>query len=415
MNAPAEIARVASAEPLPRLLELQRAAFQAERYPDVGTRRDRLRRLSKIATEHEPALIAAIDRDFGHRSAHETRLAELYVVAAETRTAIRRLTQWMKPRRVPTPLHLLPARAHIERQPLGVVGIISPWNYPVQLALVPAVAALAAGNRVMLKPSELTPATSSLLAELVATHFREDEFAVVQGDATIGSQFAALPFDHLFFTGSTTVGRSVAMAAAANLTPVTLELGGKSPAVFDTDADFARTIPRLVVGKLLNAGRRELLAERIRERAVAWAVAAVDAATIDFINIYNASKLAMKTAVERLAPAADFVLIDGFPLDLPLPQRPLIKGDARCHAIAAASILAKMHRDGWMRKWDEVYPEYGLAHHKGYGTPEHLRVLEEYGPTPLHRLSFEPVRACSFFPMDPQLDLFPELEAAACQ
>jgi coniferyl-aldehyde dehydrogenase len=255
MNAPAEIARVASAERLPRLLERQRAAFQVERYPDAGTRRDRLARLSRIVTEHEPELIAAIDRDFGHRSAHETRLAELYVVAAETRTAIRRLAQWMRPRRVPTPLHLLPARAHIERQPVGVVGVISPWNYPVQLALVPAAAALAAGNRVMLKPSELTPATSALLADLVATHFREDEFAVVQGDATIGGEFAALPFDHLFFTGSTAVGRSVAMAAAANLTPVTLELGGKSPAVFDADADFARTVPRLVVGKLLNAGQ----------------------------------------------------------------------------------------------------------------------------------------------------------------
>lgn len=175
-----------------------------------------------------------------------------------------------------------------------------------------------------------------------------------------------------------------------------------------------RPVRGLNDSKLLDAGRRETLAERIRERAAAWAVAAVDAATIDFINIHNASKLAMKTAVERLRPEADFVLIDAFPLDLPLPQRPLIKGDARCHAIAAASILAKVHRDRWMETWDEVYPEYGLAHHKGYSTPEHMRALERYGPTPLHRLSFEPVRACSLFPLNAQLDLFAELETAAC-
>ena len=240
---------------LERLLLIQRSAFEAERYPSVATRRDRLERLRRLVTQHESRFVAAIERDFGHRSAHETRLAELYIVGAEARHAIRRLSRWMKPRRVATPWHLLPASARIMHQPVGVVGIISPWNYPVQLALAPAVAAIAAGNRVMLKPSELTPATSSLLAELVSASFREDEFAVVEGDADIGQAFSALAFDHLFFTGSTAVGRKVAQAAAANLTPVTLELGGKSPAVFDATADFASSVPRLMVGKLLNAGQ----------------------------------------------------------------------------------------------------------------------------------------------------------------
>jgi len=240
---------------LERLLLVQRSAFEAERYPSVATRRDRLERLRRIVTQDESRFVAAIERDFGHRSAHETRLAELYIVGAEARHAIRRLSRWMKPRRVATPWHLLPASARIMHQPVGVVGIISPWNYPVQLALAPAVAAIAAGNRVMLKPSELTPATSSLLAELVSAAFREDEFAVVEGDADIGQAFSALAFDHLFFTGSTAVGRKVAQAAAANLTPVTLELGGKSPAVFDATADFASSVPRLMVGKLLNAGQ----------------------------------------------------------------------------------------------------------------------------------------------------------------
>ena len=172
-------------EELARIFAVQREAFSAERYPALQLRRDRLARLLGIVTRHEDALVAAIARDFGHRSSHETRLAELYVVAAEARHAIRRLRRWMRPRRVATPWHLLPASASIMYQPLGVAGVISPWNYPVQLALAPAVAALAAGNRVMLKPSEMTPATSVLLAELIATHFREDEVAVAIGGADV--------------------------------------------------------------------------------------------------------------------------------------------------------------------------------------------------------------------------------------
>jgi len=160
--------------------------------------------------------------------------------------------------------------------------------------------------------------------------------------------------------------------------------------------------------KVLEPQRREMLAERIRERAVTWAVAAVDAAMIDHVNIYQASRMAMRMAVMRLDPRPDFVLIDAVPLDLPMPQRPLIDGDARCHAIAAASIVAKVHRDECMRVWDKVFPAYGLASHKGYSTPEHLKAIRKYGLTPLHRLSFEPVRAHSLFPLeyDPQMALF---------
>jgi coniferyl-aldehyde dehydrogenase len=255
MNARAAPAIATTPAELQRLLAVQRDAFARERYPELSVRRDRLARLLELVTAHEAEFVAAIHRDFGHRSAHETRLAELHIVASETRHAMRHLRRWMRPRRVSTPLQLLPGSSRIERQPLGVVGVISPWNYPVQLALAPVVGALAAGNRVLLKPSELTPETSGLLARLVHERFREDELAVVQGDAAIGQAFARLPFDHLFFTGSTAVGRSVALAAAENLTPVTLELGGKSPAIFDTDADFDLTAPRLVVGKLLNAGQ----------------------------------------------------------------------------------------------------------------------------------------------------------------
>ena len=169
-----------------------------------------------------------------------------------------------------------------------------------------------------------------------------------------------------------------------------------------------RPVRGLNDSKLLEPERREVLAERIRERAVSWAVAAVDAATIDHVNIYQASRMAMRQAVSRLNPAPDFLLVDAVPLELAIPQRALIKGDARCHAIAAASILAKVYRDACMCVWDGIFPDYGLASHKGYSTPEHQRAIEQYGPTPLHRLSFEPVRAHSRFPLNSnrQMEMF---------
>jgi ribonuclease HII len=178
--------------------------------------------------------------------------------------------------------------------------------------------------------------------------------------------------------------------------------------------DPDRPVRGLNDSKLLDPDRRETLAGRIRERAVAWAVAAVDAATIDCVNIYEASRIAMRLAVTRLDPGPDFLLVDAIAIEVPLPQRGLIHGDARCTAIAAASIIAKVYRDACMKAWDAVYPEYGLAEHKGYATPEHSAALKEHGPTPLHRLSFEPVRARALFPVDynPQMDLFEKAGAA---
>ncbi|MBV6433682.1 MAG: Ribonuclease HII [Bryobacteraceae bacterium] len=149
--------------------------------------------------------------------------------------------------------------------------------------------------------------------------------------------------------------------------------------------------------KQLPCERRELLAARIRERAHAWAVAAVEAGEIDRINIYQASRLAMRRAIEKLNPAPDYLLVDALTVDLPLPQQGIIHGDALCPTIAAASILAKVDRDACMREWDAVYPQYGLCRHKGYSTPEHLEALDRYGPTPQHRMSYEPVRQLSLF------------------
>jgi coniferyl-aldehyde dehydrogenase len=237
------------------ILRRQRAAFAGEMNPSIAARQDRLDRLAAMNEKHGTRIIEAIDADFGHRSAHETRMAELVLMGAAIRHARRHLKGWMRTRRVPTALHYLPASNRLMRQPLGVVGIVAPWNYPYQLSVTPAVAAIAAGNRVMIKPSELTPRFSELLQRIVGESFAEEEIAVVIGDAQTGKAFTELPFDHLFFTGSTAVGRMVAQAAAKNLTPVTLELGGKSPAILDPSSDLGTVAPRLAFGKLLNAGQ----------------------------------------------------------------------------------------------------------------------------------------------------------------
>jgi len=232
-----------------------RAAVRARPIPDIETRRTWLRALERILLLHEDEIAQSIAADFGGRSRHETALAEIFATVSAVRHNHRHAKRWATKDRAITALHLLPGRTRIIRRPLGVVGVVSPWNYPVHLALVPAAGALAAGNRVLLKPSELTPRTAALLRRLVADHFDPDVFRVVTGGAETGRAFSRLPFDHLFFTGSTEVGRRVAAAAAETRTPVTLELGGKSPAVVLGDADLSLTARRLAFGKFLNAGQ----------------------------------------------------------------------------------------------------------------------------------------------------------------
>jgi coniferyl-aldehyde dehydrogenase len=248
----------ASPAAFPQLAErfaAQKRAFTADPDPPVAARRQRLDRLLALIDDHEDAFVAAVDADFGGRAAQETRIAELFVTRSAILYARRRLARWMRTRRVPTALPFLPGRNRLAPQPLGVVGIVSPWNYPIQLTLCPLAAALAAGDRALIKPSELTPRVSALLAELAAKYFDPDLVSVIVGDAEIGKAFVALPFDHLLFTGSTAVGRQVAAAAAANLTPITLELGGKSPAIFDPSCNLAQASARVAAGKLFNAGQ----------------------------------------------------------------------------------------------------------------------------------------------------------------
>jgi coniferyl-aldehyde dehydrogenase len=270
---------------LQTLFDQQRSAFARERMPTLAARRDRLERVLRMTREHAGEIEAAISADFSGRSAHETRFAELLLIETGIRHTLRNLRRWSAPRRIPTALHFLPARNRIVRQPLGVVGVISPWNYPWQLAIVPAAAALAAGNRVLIKPSEITARCSELMRRLVERNFDPTELAVVTGDAAVGQAFAALPFDHLFFTGSTAVGRKVAEAAARNLTPVTLELGGKSPAILDTSVergDIESAIARSIAfGKLINAGQTCIAPDYVlapRDKIDAFAEAVLAAA-----------------------------------------------------------------------------------------------------------------------------------------
>lgn len=237
------------------LLATQRAAFLRDGVPSLAERKDRLRKLKAALQRHEVALIEAISADFGHRSAHETLIADLAPSIQAIGYTITHVGRWMRPRRRPVALHFFPARARVHPQPLGVIGIVAPWNYPLFLAIPPIASALAAGNRVMLKPSEFTPATNRCLAALLAEAFSEEMVAIVEGDADVGAAFTRLPFDHLFFTGSTSVGRHVMEAASANLVPVTLELGGKSPVLLDRGIDLARAARRVAIGKLFNAGQ----------------------------------------------------------------------------------------------------------------------------------------------------------------
>lgn len=237
------------------VFERQHHASRQAPAPDLAMRRSRLTRLGALIDLDEAAWARAVAADFGHRSPHETRMAELAVLQQALRHAGRHLERWMAPRRVPTAWTFRPGYNRLLPQPLGVVGVVSPWNYPLQLSLGPAIGALAAGNRVLIKPSELTPHCNALLARRIREHFDPAELGVVEGDAEVARAFVALPFDHLCFTGSAAVGREVARAAAAQLTPLTLELGGKSPAILDASADLARALPRLATGKLLNAGQ----------------------------------------------------------------------------------------------------------------------------------------------------------------
>ncbi len=234
--------------------DAQRSAFR----PSGRSYRDRmvtLRRLARMLLDHQEQMVRAISEDFKGRAPEETLALELAPTLGEIRDARKNLKRWMEPHAVPVDWRFWPAQARLETQPKGVVGILGAWNYPLFLTVGPAIGAIAAGNHVMIKPSELAPRTGALLEEMIAKTFPAEYLAVVNGGVDVAQEFSSLPFDHLLYTGSTRVGRLVMKAAAENLTPVTLELGGKSPALVHPDYPLQTAAERILMGKLYNAGQ----------------------------------------------------------------------------------------------------------------------------------------------------------------
>jgi len=238
-----------------RIFSVQKTDFFQSPSPSLQQRKQHLNTLKILLDEYKEAISAAINADFTARSAAETELAEIVPCVQSINHTLKNLNQWMKPSRRKVGLHFWPAGARVLYQPLGVIGIIVPFNYPLGLSIAPLMTALATGNRVMIKISELTPRTASVITEMLRKGFAETHVAVITGDVEIASAFSRLPFDHLLFTGSTTIGKHVMRAAAENLTPVTLELGGKSPAIIANDIPLQDIVERLCFAKSLNGGQ----------------------------------------------------------------------------------------------------------------------------------------------------------------
>ncbi|HLR17098.1 MAG TPA: coniferyl aldehyde dehydrogenase [Alcanivoracaceae bacterium] len=245
----------AATQELQKILAAQREAYGKNPYPSLQERRASLDKLDAVVRNNVDLITATLNEDFGSRSEDETKIAEILTTLEGIKYYRKRIRRWMKPERRGLGLMGFPGEATVVHQPLGVIGVIVPWNYPVYLALGPLLAALAAGNRVMIKMSEFTPKTGEMLKKLLAEVFPEDHVAVINGELEVATAFSSLPFDHILFTGSTAVGRHIMRAAANNLTPVTLELGGKSPAIIGEDYPMKDAVERIAFGKCFNAGQ----------------------------------------------------------------------------------------------------------------------------------------------------------------
>ena len=233
----------------------QKKHFANNTYPSYQKRISDLNKLKAILIDNQQAFIDAMSQDFGHRSADDSRIGDILTTVMGINYSIKKLKKWMKPEKKHIGILFQPAKGEVLYQPKGVIGIIAPWNYPLFLTLGPLTAALAAGNCAMMKMSEYTPKTNSLLAKLLAKVFPLEQVAIVCGEAAMAAEFSSVAFDHIFFTGSTGVGRLVMKAAADNLVPVTLELGGKSPTIIDNEIDIKTAVSRLILGKALNSGQ----------------------------------------------------------------------------------------------------------------------------------------------------------------
>ncbi len=239
------------------ILTAQRAAFNAALPEPPSVRRARIDRAIALLVDHAEPLAKAASADFGHRSREQTLLTDILPSIAALKHARKHFENWGRgEKRKPTfPLGLLGANAEVVYQPKGVVGLVATWNFPIAMAMIPLAGILSAGNRVMIKTSEYSEHVSSLLVELIPQYFAQDELAIVTGDSNIGAAFSQLAFDHMMFTGATSVGRHIMRAASANLVPVTLELGGKSPTIVGRSSNISKAGDRITMGKMMNAGQ----------------------------------------------------------------------------------------------------------------------------------------------------------------
>ncbi len=253
MNMPVEV--TITTDSLQSLLNSQKQAYRLAPAPSVQQRINHLNQLKNALLSYQDELVSALEQDYGQRSSQDTIIADILPCVMNINYTVKNLKKWMKPQRRHAGLLLAPAKVTVHYQPLGVIGIMVPWNFPVMLSIGPLITALAAGNRAMIKLSEFTPHTNKVLISMLNSVFENDTVAIIEGEADVAAAFSALAFDHLMFTGSTTVGRHVMRAAADNLTPVTLELGGKSPVIIADDMPIATAVERLIYGKCLNAGQ----------------------------------------------------------------------------------------------------------------------------------------------------------------
>jgi coniferyl-aldehyde dehydrogenase len=251
---PVDIAEQQQIARMRRLFDIQCTAFKAAPMPGLAARRAALKRLKEVLIANRERFVVAVSADFGGRAGPET-MAEILTVVHHINYCLRRLKRWMKPQRRGTSLLMATTKAMVYYQPLGVVGIVVPWNYPIAMSAGPLVFALAAGNRVMVKMSETTPRTAELMRHVLSEAFEERQVAVVLGELETAREFTRLPLNHLLFTGGSAIGRLVMREAAANLTPVTLELGGKSPTLISEDVPMDLAAERICFGKALNAGQ----------------------------------------------------------------------------------------------------------------------------------------------------------------
>jgi len=292
MNMPIEMNM--GTDSLQSRLNNQKSAYQLAPLPSAQHRITQLKALKSALLSNQDKLVAALNKDYGHRSTQDTLISDIMPCVMNINYTIKNLKKWMKPQRRHAGLLLSPAKVNVHYQPLGVIGIMAPWNFPVMLSIGPLITALAAGNRAMIKLSEFTPATNTVIARMLASIFNKDTVAVVEGEADIAAAFSALAFDHLIFTGSTTVGRHVMRAAADNLTPVTLELGGKSPVIIADDMPIETAVERLIFGKCINAGQICVAPDYI--------LCPEDKVT-DFINAYQKQ---FQTMYGKQTPSKDY-------------------------------------------------------------------------------------------------------------